>query len=194
VKYFATMAAQLSSRTTIWFIDYRLKRKMIAPTQQQARLSEHTFYGSDRLFVEVMGAFKMDYDRWWIVPRGEGEMPLETETDMSSEAMESFLWEPWDLALSESEDDDEYSSSASSHDEHEEFSNEESDTPFSELESEWLFRGDWFLSKIEECIKHKIEESIQRDARAWVTRYFDIATPAIGRGGAKFGLLACEYL
>ncbi|KAM0259879.1 hypothetical protein ACHAQJ_003124 [Trichoderma viride] len=191
------MAAQLSSLTTVWFIDYRLKRKTTAPTWRQAWRSERMFYGSDRRFVEVMGAFDMDYDTWEVVSEEEGsEIALEPEReDISLAAMNNFIVaEPWDLTLPESEDEGEYSPGAyNSHDEDSESSSEESDLSSPESESgtiaylayDWLFRGDWFI--------YRLEETIMNISGNWVTKYFNIPASKSHREGARFGLLACEY-
>lgn len=71
VLYFAGLAALVSPRTTIWFVDERLKRKAIAPTRDQVDRDQkrRVFYGSDRQYVEVMGTFPMDHDQWELLPQ-----------------------------------------------------------------------------------------------------------------------------
>ncbi|KAL5094926.1 hypothetical protein Trisim1_003533 [Trichoderma cf. simile WF8] len=72
VKYIAELASMTSTNTTIWFVDERFKRKIIAPTQQQATMEHRrrVFQGSDRQYVQVMGnGFPLDHDRWELVPQ-----------------------------------------------------------------------------------------------------------------------------
>ncbi|KAF4982952.1 hypothetical protein FZEAL_1522 [Fusarium zealandicum] len=58
---------------TIWFIDYSLKRKVMAPTlKQSGRMSRaKTFYASDRRFVEVVSDFGSE--SFWEHPNTDDE-------------------------------------------------------------------------------------------------------------------------
>ncbi|KAL6812922.1 hypothetical protein GGI42DRAFT_160692 [Trichoderma sp. SZMC 28013] len=72
VAYIAGLAATFTSNSTLWFVDERLKRKAIAPTQEQVamELRRRVFYGSDRQYVEVMGnSFPLDHDQWELLPQ-----------------------------------------------------------------------------------------------------------------------------
>ncbi|KAK4066219.1 uncharacterized protein Triagg1_8051 [Trichoderma aggressivum f. europaeum] len=72
VAYIAGLAAMFTPNSTLWFVDERLKRKSIAPTQEQVatELKRRAFYGSDRQYVEVMGnGFPLDHDQWELLPQ-----------------------------------------------------------------------------------------------------------------------------
>ncbi|KAL7800276.1 hypothetical protein V8C37DRAFT_364721 [Trichoderma ceciliae] len=215
MNFFAVMAVQVSYVTTIWLVDYRLKRKAIAPTLRQATGKEgRIFYGSNCRFVEVMGEYSMDHDKWEIIPEEEEEEEAEREGRRITRATGGkiflvawgkFVVEPWNTVYFESEDEGESSPDDNTDwgiledeirvDEDGDFADGEMDeaTTASESESgagsdaeaEWLFRGDWFIAKIRSTITYL--------SNTWGERYTLDPNIPDGREVASFGLLACEY-
>ncbi|KAL7811341.1 hypothetical protein V8C26DRAFT_437495 [Trichoderma gracile] len=67
MHYFLRLATLVPPDGFIWFIDYRLQRRPYVPTraERDADASRYAFYGSDRRYVEVMGAMPPNFDQYY---------------------------------------------------------------------------------------------------------------------------------